>query len=311
MRVMSSPEDWGRLGGSLAISPTGRPLSCYIGTAPVLVMVWIGVSIVRCIALSFTALGTGSVGDAVGAVALAAGTAVFVVRVRRGRPTASRSGLRLLVLWVFGQSSRMREIMQQLWMQWAYLGPIQYLHGPGAGRDLSRLAAYMRGGARRVIADTLPRAMAQMRRFKLLPNIFGSYSRNNSIQCTDAVWRDALDALVDTTDLVMMDLTRFGPQNQGCAYELDLLIDRLSTHRFVLIVDGTTDVELLQRVLETSWNSMAAESPNRIPNPFPVRLFRVPLQGVPTRGLRNAMIPMNDLVHLLCEGVEYDTSANG
>ena len=208
------------------------------------------------------------------------------------------AGRRLLVLWVFGASSRMEEIMREVALQWLYLGPIQYLRGPGSLPQLGRLIAALRGGAREYFADTVPQVMAHLRRFRFRPNMFGIYALN-SIQCSDAVWREALDALVDTTDIVMMDLTAFGRNNQGCAYELGVLLARLPTSRFVLVVDGATDIGQLTALLQESWEAMPPASPNRRGTPSPVRVFRIPLRDAEAKGKRWLDLPMTDLVELL------------
>ena len=289
---------------SVLVKPTGRPLSCYVGLVPLLVAAWLVVSVGRAVASAAVAIMQQSAPDAVAALLLAAGALGIVLLARRQDSSSSR-GRALLVLWVFGASSRMEEIMREVALQWAYIGPIQYLRGPGSRPDLGRLVAALRGGARELFAATQREALAHLRRFRFTPNIFGIYSLN-SIQCTDAVWRDALDALVDTTDLVMMDLTAFGKNNRGCAYELGVLLARLHTSRFVLVVDGTTDIGQLTQVLQEQWSTVPPDSPNRGATPAPVRVLRIPLREAssewhPWRGL-----PMNDLVQLLYQPIAAD-----
>lgn len=285
------------LAASLVTSPTGRPLSCYVGAAPVLVLCWLAASIFGAVATVLAGIMNRSPIDLAAGLLLATGVAVVVVGARRSRPEGEHAR-RLLVLWVFGTTSRMEELLRQVALQWTYLGPIQYLRGPGSRADVGRWVTALRRGTRDLFADTLPDVMKHLRRFRLTPNIFGIYSLN-SLQCTNAVWRDAVDALLDTTDLVMMDLTTFGPKNQGCAYELGVLIARIPASRFVLVVDGATDIDLLTALLHRQWSEMPASSPNREENPGPIRLLRIPLPGAEAPGRVWSMTPMNDLVHLL------------
>jgi hypothetical protein len=192
----------------------------------------------------------------------------------------------------------MEEIMREVALQWVYLGPIQYLRGPGSRADLGKLVAALRGGAREFFADTVADVLAHLKRFRFTPNIFGIYALN-SIQCTDAVWREALDALVDTTDLAMMDLTAFGRNNRGCAYELGVLLARLPTSRFVLVVDGTTDIRQLRELLQESWDAMPPDSPNRQGAPGAIRLYHIPLRGAEAKKKRWLDLPMTGLVEML------------
>jgi len=289
------------LAASLLSAPSGRPLSCYVGMAPVLVVCWLVESTPGAVLSGVAGVAGRSPRDLAAALLLALCVTVVIVRARGSRPEGAHAR-RLLVLWVFGTSSRMEEIMRALSLQWTYLGPIQYLRGPGSYGDLGRWIAALRRGTRDLYADCLPEVMAHVRRFRFAPNIFGAYSLN-SLQCTDAVWRDAVDALLDTTDLVMMDLTAFGPKNQGCAYELGVLIARMPTARFVLVVDGTTDIDLLTTLLHRQWDAMPASSPNRDAGTWPIRLLRIPLRGAETPGRLWSITPMNDLVHLLFEPV--------
>lgn len=291
---------------SAATNPSGRPLSCFVGFAPLLAAVWIVVSAWRAIAAVTVGLQQGIAADLWAGIILAIGGAGVLALALGGRRHAA-PGTRLLVLWVFGAASRMEEIMREAALLWIYLGPIQYLRGPGSRADLGRLAAAFTGGARSLFADSLPQVMAHLRRFRFSPNLFGIYSIN-SIQCSDAAWRDALDALVDTTDLVLMDLTSFGEKNQGCAYELGVLIDRVPASRFVLVVDGTTDIRLLTRLLGELWNAMPLTSPNRATDASPVRLLRIPMRDAATPGRPWYEVPMNDLVRLLFEPVAGATA---
>lgn len=286
---------------SVLRSPDGRPLSCYVGMAPVLVLCWLVVSVAGAMLTGTGGILGRSPRDGAAALLLLVGAVGLVFAARRDRPSTD-GGRRLLVLWVFGATSRMEEIMREVALQWVYLGPIQYLRGPGSRADLGRLVAALRRGGRELFADSLPEVMAHLRRFRFTPNIFGIYSIN-SLQCTNAVWRDAVDALVDTTDLVLMDLTTFGEKNQGCAYELGVLIARIPTSRLVLVVDGSTDIVLLGAQLQRLWNTMPVASPNRAAGAGPIRLFRIPLRGAETPGRHWTIAPMNELVRLLFEPV--------
>ena len=50
---------------------------------------------------------------------------------------------------------------------------------------------------------------------------------------------------MDRADAVLMDLRDFSKKRAGCAFELQVLGQRLDTRRLVLTVDDTTDREFL------------------------------------------------------------------
>ena len=78
-----------------------------------------------------------------------------------------------------------------------------------------------------------------------------------------------------------MDLGGFDADNQGCALELGLLVDRVPVDRILLVIDDSTDVPLLRRVLEESWSRMDAASPNRDGGRGPLTVVKAPLVGLP------------------------------
>ena len=62
--------------------------------------------------------------------------------------------------------------------------------------------------------------------------------------------------------VVVMDLRSFGYQNQGCAFELQTLLDVVPLERLVLLVDGTTELPFLKQVLDTRWQELRVDLPN-------------------------------------------------
>jgi hypothetical protein len=87
--------------------------------------------------------------------------------------------------------------------------------------------------------------------------------RRQAFQCTDAIWRTAICALLDRTDAVLMDLSDLGPEDMGCAYELGLLLDRVPLSQVLLLIDdATTNLDCLQQVLDEAEQLIAVDSPN-------------------------------------------------
>jgi hypothetical protein len=67
--------------------------------------------------------------------------------------------------------------------------------------------------------------------------------------CFDDTWRFTVAQLLARSDAVMMDLRGFGPDHEGCADELALLESEGALTRTVLLVDATTDRQLLDSIL--------------------------------------------------------------
>jgi hypothetical protein len=98
------------------------------------------------------------------------------------------------------------------------------------------------------------------------------------VLCGDAVWKPALHALLQESDVVVMSLIGFSPSNQGCLYELGLLVDRLPMQRVLFLIDSTTDLDFLIDTLRQSWETMVVDSPNQRGPASPIRIFRLSLQ---------------------------------
>jgi hypothetical protein len=79
--------------------------------------------------------------------------------------------------------------------------------------------------------------------------------RVNDVYCHDDTWRPAVQALLGSSDRVLMDVRSFAEQNQGCIFELEQLVLRLPTEAIVLVYDRSTDLPLLGETLGKAWRS--------------------------------------------------------
>lgn len=182
--------------------------------------------------------------------------------------------IKLLFLWVFGSPSVDRTVRSNVGDLWQHVGSVQLLKGAGFMVGASEMAATLGRRADKRIAKIPDEIIAHIKAFRMTPDWMGRY-HHNSILCGDAVWQLAFHTLLADTDVVLMNLSSFSPKNQGVSYELGQLIDRLPTRRFLLLVDATTDIEFLTDMLRAAWKTMAADSPNRVPDPEPVQIFKI------------------------------------
>ncbi|HVK05978.1 MAG TPA: hypothetical protein VM490_21085 [Armatimonadaceae bacterium] len=211
---------------------------------------------------------------------------------------------RMLLLRVFGSPKRSERLFDIVAHRWRHVGSIQLI----AGTDLAsatvephefldflggRLARHFVGGPEDLARKWESRDLA--------PDPDGRY-RVNEFFCHDDTWQSVLARLLSDSDVVLMDLRGFTPARQGCVFELHRLVDSLPLGRIVLLVDDTTDVPFLTRVLDTAWDHRAADSPNRRADAMgvapPLRLFRLPAR-VGKRDTRR-------LLALLADAAETD-----
>ncbi len=172
---------------------------------------------------------------------------------------------RLLLLRTFGFRRRSERLFDQLSARWRYAGPIELIAAPdlaGHSVDPAKFLDFLGGRLRRrfvIEPSDLDRRLAAV---DDRPDPDARY-RINEVFCGDDAWREAVRRLMQSSDLVVMDLRGFTPSNQGCVFELQSLIDRVPVEKIVLLVDATADVAFLRRTLNDCWHKMAEASPNR------------------------------------------------
>jgi hypothetical protein len=191
----------------------------------------------------------------------------------------------LLALRVFG-SPRLSDFLD-LTSSWQWIGTRQMLDGPDTvGHKPRDLINYFSGRLGDSIVEDTAELHEALREFRTKPDRQLRFPVN-SMQCSDASWKEALQSLLDAADVVVMDLSSLSEKNRGIAYELGKVLDRIALRRIVLLVDDSTDLELLKEILAHEWEDMAPDSPNRGVAERTLRLYHVggPLKRMPGESL--------------------------
>ena len=81
--------------------------------------------------------------------------------------------------------------------------------------------------------------------------------------CYDNVWKRAVNALLGTSDVVLMDLRGFSPARAGCEYEIGLLIDQYPIRKTIFLVDQAETRKDVHELIRRRWSAMSGTSPNR------------------------------------------------
>jgi hypothetical protein len=201
------------------------------------------------------------------AVALA-GMAPAARAARRRRP------LRLLLLRVFTRRGRKgrresrradaERLFDLLGSRWRYAGPIAMIGAPDLASstiDPDEFLDFLAGRLReRFILDPAE-VPARLAAIDDRPDPDARW-RVSELFCGNDAWRPAVLGLMGRSDLVAMDLRDFGPDNQGCIYELQALLDLVPVGRVALLMDASTDREFLQATLDACLARVPAASPN-------------------------------------------------
>lgn len=220
--------------------------------------------IVTAEAVTELALKLGATAIAAGLFAFAAYRGVVQVMLRRSS-SLDPAGPRLFLLRVFGYQARTESLFDRVAQRWRFHGPVQLIGGEDlAARtaDPADLLGFVSGRlGEQYVTDV---AMVQKR----LATIDGARDpdgrfRVNEVYCRADTWKSALVALLDASDCVLMDLRSFSAENQGCRFELEQLLRRVPTDAVTLVVDRTTDVALLARVMTDAWQAALTEGRTR------------------------------------------------
>lgn len=181
--------------------------------------------------------------------------------------------MRLLILWVFGPQKNLLKILDNIGRYWRLIGSVQFLQGGEYTLDMSQVVSYI-GGNRKILTRTREQLDEKLQSFKYTPGWDGIYP-SHSLLCGDVVWKLAIDYFLSNANVVAMNLCGFSRSNQGCLYELGLLVDRFPSQRILFLADETTDMDFLITTLKQKWDTMPAISPNHIVSAAPIRIYKL------------------------------------
>ena len=121
-----------------------------------------------------------------------------------------------------------------------------------------------------------------------------------------------LKRLARDSDAVLMDLRGFLPDNQGCVFEINELLNVVPLDRVVFVIDATTDLAFLRETFATGWGALAADSPNR-ELAERRRLFAASASRPTTEraGLRHDVLAMSDMAVVDQRADNVENNATG
>ena len=176
----------------------------------------------------------------------------------------------LLLLRVFSLGRRSEQLFDAISTHWRYLGNIHLIAGPDLATttiEPHEFMDYVGGKLSHNFIDSAEKLETTLADCKKHPD-HDSRFRVQEFFCYGDTWKVVLARLAETCDAVLMDLRGFSPQNAGCIFEINALIHHLPLDQVVFSVDETTNLEFLNTTIESAWENLASDSPNRaITNP--------------------------------------------
>jgi len=183
----------------------------------------------------------------------------------------------LLMLRVFGFTSRTRRLTDQVGHYWRYSGPINMIGGTDLATSLiepDELIQFWSRKLRRQFLATDADVQTRLHTLDIGRDPDLRY-RINEFFCHDNTWQATVKALAHRSAVVLMDLRGFGKKNRGCEFELEMLFEEVPVSRVLLLVDRTTEIENLKQVLQAAWAKLSASSPNHALTEPVLSLFQV------------------------------------
>lgn len=108
----------------------------------------------------------------------------------------------------------------------------------------------------------------RLKKLERSPTDSGGVFKESPVMCYENNWKIAVDGLINSADVILMDLRGFSETNKGCAYEVNVLFDSVPANRIVFV--GYADAtDLIRTVIREQWAELSETSPNlNIKDPY-------------------------------------------
>jgi hypothetical protein len=166
-----------------------------------------------------------------------------VVRLLPRRAEAGGRPPTLLVLRVFQHDAQIQELFDHVVERWRLSGNTVLIAGTDlADRtlDADDIFTFLDGALATRFIRSAAEVGPRLASFDLAADADGRF-RVNECYCHDTTWQDALQALVQRSDVVLMDLRGFQAHNAGCLHELATLAAAERALRVIVLTDAQTD----------------------------------------------------------------------
>lgn len=122
------------------------------------------------------------------------------------------------------------------------------------------LWAYRRVAISRV--DTRAKLQRLLKRRSRWPrNLDGRFARVEAA-CYDNTWRESVTEFAARSQVVLMNLSNFTPERNGCAEEVEWLFDHIPLERIVFMANKSDMEAVTQNLMSTCWRELKPYSPN-------------------------------------------------
>jgi hypothetical protein len=165
-----------------------------------------------------------------------------------------REPARLLLLRVFDHGRHGPRSLSRVAARWRFVGPVRMIAGPDLATttvEPDEFLTFMGGRLRRLFTSSGEELESRLAELEPVVDPDGRF-RVDEFFCFDTTWRAAVEALVERSEAVLLDLRGFHRERTGASEELGLLGRRGLFDRTVVIADGATDMGLVESIIAAS-----------------------------------------------------------
>jgi hypothetical protein len=184
--------------------------------------------------------------------------------------------LTLLLLRVFRSNRTGQPLLEKIMQSWRYLGSIRLIAGTDFADSIiepHEFFEYLSRRLSRAFVKDQEDLEHRLSRHVPEPDPDGLY-RIEDFFCHRDTWKMTVAYLAKQANVVLMDLRGFSSANQGCAFEIEMLLNSVPVNRIVFVIDNSTDRAHLEEALRFAWNTLPSTSPNADPGEHQVSLFQ-------------------------------------
>jgi len=200
--------------------------------------------------------GIASGGSLMGLCAAAIACLLFAILsyylLRRGGSGAVNSPRpMLLLLRVFGRTSATERFFGRVIGRWRLIGPVSVIAAPDIVTRTVDPPAFLRFVTGQVAAALVSSPAVLEERLSKLdssPDPDGRY-RINEFWCRSDSWQSTAVRLIQLCDVVVADVRGLTHCRLGMQFELEQLAARMPAERIVLVIDESTDIELIRSAM--------------------------------------------------------------
>jgi len=176
----------------------------------------------------------------------------YLLRRARSGAVDSRRPM-LLLLRVFGRTSASERFFDRVIGRWRLTGPVSVIAAPDIVTrtvDPSDFLRFVRGQVAETFISSQAVLEERLSTLDSSPDPDGRY-RINEFWCRSDTWQPTAVRLMQLCDVVVADVRGLAPGRLGMQFELEQLAARVSAERIVLVIDESTDIELIRGAMVT------------------------------------------------------------